>query len=340
MNTRNLLPLLALAFVGFGCSKPESNPYDGSTVKTVESADSKAKFKVALLTPGPVTDSGWSALAYDGLKAIQDDMGATVQNKESSGTKIADDMRTYAQQGYNLVFGHGFEYNEPAIKVAKDFPNTVFVSSSGGKTAKNVGAFRFDLEEGFYIAGYMAGLMTKTGTIGSVSVADYPSIVSTLKAYAAGAKAAKSDINVLQPVYFGSEGDVARAKQSAEAVIGQGADFVIHQANAAAQGVFDACKEKKVYAFGSNANQNDNPSGAVIASAIIVTKTPFKELADAVKRKVYSGTIGEYAMSNSAIDFVINPKLVDKIPHDVQQKVQDLAADIKSGKVKVPKDKF
>lgn len=340
MNSRIIVPLVAIGFIGLGCSKPESNPYEGSSVKTVETPEARAKFKVALLTPGPISDAGWSALAYDGLKSIQEDMGATVQNKESSGTKIVDDMRTYAQQGFNLVFGHGFEYNEAAMKVAKDFPNTVFVTSSGGGTAKNVGAFRFDLEEGFYVAGYMAALMSKTGTIGSVSVKDYPSIVSTLKAYAAGAKAARKDINVLQPVYFGNEGDTTAAQQSTLAVIGQGADFVIHQANAAAQGVFNACKEKKVYAFGSNANQNDNPTGVVIGSAVIITKTPFKELADAVKRKVYTGTIGEYAMSNDAIDFVINPKLKDKVPHDVQQKLEDLAADIKAGKVKVPKDKF
>lgn len=340
MNVVKFLPVLAIGLVALGCSKPDSSPYEGSTVKTVESPESKAKFKVALLTPGPVSDAGWSALANDGLMAIRDDMGATVQQKESSGTKIADDMRTYAQQGYNLVFGHGFEYNAPALKVAKDFPNTVFVSSSGGGTAKNVGAFRFDLEEGFYLAGYMAALMSKTGTIGSVSVANYPSIVSTLKAYEAGAKAAKPSIEVLPPVYFSVEGDIARAKQSTEAIIAQHADFVIHQANAAAQGVFDACKEKGVYAFGSNANQNDNPSGVVIASAVIVTKTPFKELADAVKRKVYVGTIGEYAMSNNAIDFVLNPSLKAKVPKDVQQKVEDLASDIKTGKVKVPKDKF
>jgi basic membrane protein A len=339
MNFKIFLPILAIGFV-LGCGKSDSDTTDGTTVKSVSTDSEKAKFKVALLTPGPVSDSGWSALAYDGLQSIKTDMGATVDNKESSGTKIADDMRTYARQGYNVVFGHGFEYNEPAIKVAKDFPNTVFVSSSGGATAKNVGAFRFDLEEGFYLAGYMAAMMSKTGTIGSVSVANFPSIVSTLKAFEAGAKAAKPSIVVLAPVYFGVEGDVAKAKNATEQVISQKADFVIHQANAAAQGVFDACKEHNVYAFGSNANQNDNPAGDVIASAIIVTKTPFKELADAVKKKTYVGTIGEYAMSNDAIDFVINPKLQDKVPADVQQKIKDLAADIKSGKLKVPKDKF
>jgi len=337
MTVKHLLSLFAVLCV-VGCSSaPPEDPHD---VKSVSSAEEKLKFKVALLTPGPVSDSGWNALANDGLKNIQSEMGATIDQKESSGTKIADDMRTYAQQGYNVVFGHGFEYNEPAMKVGKDFPNTVFVTSSGGGTAKNVGAFRFDLEEGFYVAGYLAGLMSKTGTIGSVSVQNYPSIVSTLKAYAAGAKAAKPGINVLPPVYFGTEGNIAAAKSATEQVIGAGADFVIHQANAAAQGVFDACKEKKVYAFGSNSNQNSNPSGVVIGSAVISTKTPFLELAEAVKKKGYTGSIGEYAMANDSIDFILNPALQDKVPADIQTKIKDLAADIKAGKVKVPKDKF
>ncbi len=339
MNLKRFLPLMAVLFVA-GCGSGDSSSNDKNDVKSVSSDSDKAKFKVALLTPGPVSDSGWNALAFDGLQAIKSEMGATVDQKESSGTKIADDMRTYAQQHYNVVFGHGFEYNEPAMKVAKDFPDTVFVTSSGGGTAKNVGAFRFDLEEGFYIAGYMAALMSKTGTIGSVSVQNYPSIVSTLKAYAAGAKAAKPSIGVLPPVYFGVEGNIAAAKSATEQVIAQGADFVIHQANSAAQGVFDACKEKKVYAFGSNANQNSNSSGVVIGSAVIITKTPFKELADAVKRKVYTGAIGEYAMANDSIDFVLNPDLLKQVPTDVQTKIKDLASDIKSGKVKVPKDKF
>ena len=339
MNFKHLLSLFAVVCV-VGCGSGSSSSDDPHDVKTAQTSDEKAKFKVALLTPGPVSDSGWNALAFDGLQGIKADMGATVDQKESSGTKIADDMRTYAQQGYNVVFGHGFEYNEPAMKVGKDFPNTVFVTSSGGGTAKNVGAFRFDLEEGFYLAGYLAALMTKTNTIGSVSVQNYPSIVSTLKAYEAGAKAAKPSITVLPPVYFGVEGDVQRAKTATESVISSGADFVIHQANAAAQGVFDACKEKKVYAFGSNSDQNNNPSGVVIASAVIITKTPFKELAEAVKKKVYVGTIGEYAMANDAIDFIINPALKDKIPADIQAKIKNLAADIKGGKVKVPKDKF
>lgn len=296
-------------------------------------------FKVALLTPGPISDSGWNAMAYEGLKAIETEMGATVNNQEAQGTQIRDAMRSYAQKGYQLVFGHGFEYNEPAAEVAKDFPNTVFVSSSGGLTGPNVGAFRFYLEQGFYLCGFMAGLMSKTGVVAMIGGMDVPSVKSTFRGFAAGAKAARPDIEVKE-IYTGNFTDSGAAKQATLQAIAQGADFVIHQANNAAQGVFDACKEKGVYAFGSNADQNANESGVVIASGVIVAKPAFLELAKRVKEKTYKGEILLMGMEKGAIDFILNPALADKVPADVKEKVETLKAQIKADEVAVPKDEF
>ena len=129
-----------------GCSGGSSTT-PGSTTGETLNTNSDGGFKVALLTPGSVSDHGWNAMAYDGLKSIEADMKATINNQEAMGPKIKDSMRSYAQQGYNLVFGHGFEYNEPASEVAKDFPDTVFVTSGGGKTGPNLAALRFYLEQ-------------------------------------------------------------------------------------------------------------------------------------------------------------------------------------------------
>lgn len=278
-------------------------------------------------------------MAYDGLMGIKDEMKCEVNNEEASGTKITAALRSYASEGYNLVFGHGFEYNEPSIAVAKDFPNTVFVSSSGGQTAKNVGAFRFYLEQGCYVAGMMAASMSKSGKIARVGLAGIPSIESTLKAYDAGAKAVNPNIQILN-ISIRTDTDPAAAKQATAAAIAQGADFVIHQANAAAQGVFDAAKEKGIYAFGTNLDQNDNPSGAVIASAVIRAKPAFQDLAKRVEKGDYQGAIELYGMDKGAIEFVINPALADKVPADVMQKIEETIAKIKSGELVVPKDEF
>ncbi|RYG44458.1 BMP family ABC transporter substrate-binding protein, partial [bacterium] len=321
-----------------GCSStPESN--SGVAAPGAPKAGA-SDFKVALITPGPVSDAGWSALAFDGLKGIETELGAQVENKVATGPQAKDDMRSYAQNGYKLVFGHGFEYNEPGVEVAKDFPETVFISSSGGKTAANAGAFRFYLEQGCYLAGMVAGKMSKTGKVGSVAVLDIPSINSTLAAFEAGAKAARPDIQIVKTVYFGGEGDIAGAKRATESVLAQGADFVIHQANAGAQGVFDACKEKGAWAFGTNSDQNDNPSGIVLGSATIIAKPAFLNLAKAVKEGTYKGAVTLAGMDQEAIDFVFNPKLSDKVPAEVTKLIDEAKGKIKSGELVVPKAEF
>ena len=125
MKSKSILGLCALAaLVLAACSGPTSD-------QPATDAKSGSEFKVALLTPGPISDAGWCAMAYDGLKAIEKDLGATVNTQEATGTKINDAMRSYAQEGYQLVIGHGFEYNEPGVALAEQFPKTVFVSSSG-----------------------------------------------------------------------------------------------------------------------------------------------------------------------------------------------------------------
>lgn len=315
-----------------GCASNEPGPTSGS-------AEGRQDFKVALLTPGPVNDSGWSALAYEGLLAIRDELGAEISNQEAKGTQIRDAMRSYAQRGFRLVFGHGFEYNEPGVEIARDFPDTVFVSSSGGKTAKNAGAFRFYLEQGFYLGGVMAADLSKSGVVAMIGGPKVPSIESTFKAFEAGAKAERPDIRVLT-LFTGQDSDVAAAKRATLEAIAQGADLVIHQANAAAQGVFEACREKGVLAIGSNANQNENESGVVVASAVIVAKPAFVELAKDVRDGRYEGSIRLVGMDKGAIDFVINPKLESRVPEATRKKLDDLRAKILSGALVVPKDEF
>lgn len=326
---------IALALIGvLGCSSQNAGPAEGSSTSAAS-----YKPKVALLTTGPVNDSGWSALAYEGLLAIRDELGAEISHQEARGTQIRDAMRSYAQKGYRLVFGHGFEYNEPGVEIAKDFPNTVFVSSSGGKTAENAGAFRFYLEQGFYLAGVMAADLSKSGVLAMIGGPEVPSIESTFKAFEAGAKAERPDIRVLT-LFTGQDSDVAAAKRATLEAISQGADVVIHQANAAAQGVFEACREKGVLAIGSNANQNDNESGVVVASAVIVAKPAFVELAKDVFEGRYKGSIRLVGMDKGAIDFVLNPKLEDRVPEATRKKLNDLKAKIVSGELVVPKDEF
>jgi len=106
MRSRWILPVVAaIAALVAGCSGGQREA-DGTKVAT---EPGKGPLKVALLTPGPVSDSGWSALAFEGLKAIESELGAEVANQEATGSKIKDAMRAYAGDGYRLVIGHGDE---------------------------------------------------------------------------------------------------------------------------------------------------------------------------------------------------------------------------------------
>jgi len=335
--SRWIIALFAILLVVVGCSGGDKGTpvavKDLPVAKPVEGT-----LKVALLTPGNVNDSGWSALANRGLLAIEKDLGAEVSQQTTKDAAIKDAMRSFAQDGYQLVIGHGFEYNGPSAEIAKDFPNTIFVSSSGGETAANAGAFRFYLEQSFYLAGYIAGKQSKTGKVGMIGGPDVPSIRSTFKAFAEGAKAANPAIEVIEK-FTGSNDDVAKAKQATLQAISEGADYLIHQTNSAVTGFFSACEEKNVWAFGANEDQN-KLSPQVLASAVILAEKPFVALAKSVKEGKYHGAVQLVGMQEGAVDFVLNPTLAAEINAEVRSEIVKLQTAIIAGEFIVPKDEF
>ena len=338
MKPQTLLFLIVVVLAG--CSPGVKQSTTGSpSASTTGAAPIAGPFKVALLTPGPVSDAGWNALAYEGLQAIKEEFGAEVNNQEATDSGIRDAMRSYAQDGYHLILGHGYEYNQVEAEVAKDFPKTVFVSSSGGLSGANYGAFRFYLEQGFYLAGMLAAGMSKTGVVGTVGL-DVPSIVSTFKGFEAGAKAINPNIKIVRKMVPLPGNDPAAYKQATFAAIAEKADVIIHQANQGFQAVFDAAKAKGVYALGSNANQNANESGVVLGSAVIVSRPAFLALASQVMSGKYVGEVKLVGMDQEAIDFVVNPKLADRVPSDLRAKIEAAKKEIKEGTLTVPKDDF
>jgi basic membrane lipoprotein Med (substrate-binding protein (PBP1-ABC) superfamily) len=325
-----LLALAAFVVAGCGGEKAAENGGDGKPTD----------FKVALITPNSVNDSGWSALAYNGLQEIKDTMGAEIQNVvASSPAEIQDAMRSYAQKDFDLVIGHGYEYNAVGMEVGKNFPNTVFVSTSGEKFAKNVGAFRFYLEQATYLCGIVAAKLSKTKVVGMVGGPNVPSIESTFQAFAAGVHSVDPKIKVLK-AYTNSNDDVGAAKQQTLAFLDQDADMIIHQANAAAAGVFEACRERGVYAIGTNSDQSGDAPMTILCSAVIVAGPAFIDLAKRVRDKTYEGGVSLQGMKDGAVDLVWNEKMLTGLPKEIRDLVDDTKAKIISGEIEVPKLDF
>ncbi|HUI27527.1 MAG TPA: BMP family protein [Candidatus Kryptonia bacterium] len=326
---RRLLVALLLCMTA-ACSKSEPAAQPTQT----------ARFRVALLSPGPVSDAGWNALAYEGLLLIRDQLGAEIsQTQTKTPAEFEEGFRGYAKRGFNLVIGHGFEFQEAAAAVSPDFPDTVFITTSGNTVRKNVAPLRFMLEEATYLQGMLAALMSHSGKAGAVGGIELPSVKSTILAFEAGARSVRPDFSV-STSYIGNWEDVGAAKEAALALIQQGADFVFHNADAAGLGVFQAAQERKVYAFGSNKNQNDVAPDVVIASAVADIPHGFLQVAKEVKNKTFVGKVEKLGMKAGVVSFEINPKLADRIPPSAKDRIEQARAAIIAGTLHVPTAEF
>ena len=334
-----IISLLAIGFM-LGCERLQDSS------KIIHTPESEP-FKVGMLLPGSISDQGWNALAYDGLKAIETELGAEINYVESlTPADWEADFRFYAMQGYRLIFGHGYEYQEAAIAVAQDYPEIVFITSAGasGTIRENVAPIVFRLEQATYLLGMISGLMTQTDKIGIIGGQELPSGNSTFMAFEGGVKSVNPDA-VVQRAYVGDWENIAKARELALAQIQEGVDFIFHNANEAGIGVFEAVvlaqdAGKTVYSFGANRDQSAVSPRAVLANAVI-TPRAYVQLATAVKEGTFGSKLYVFTMTtDGAIALTYNPELRDQVPKEVRQKVEAARLQILAGTLKVPQIDF
>ncbi|GJG86218.1 BMP family ABC transporter substrate-binding protein [Gemmatimonadetes bacterium T265] len=296
-------------------------------------------FRVALLTPGPISDQSWNGGAYNGLLAIRDSLGAQISHVQTkTPAEFEENFRQYGAQGYNLVFGHGFEFQDAAVRVGPAYPNTFYVTTSGNTATRNVGGMTFAFEEPSYLAGIVAGRTTKTGVVGVIGGTELPPVKSSFAAFAAGAKAANPKVRVLSS-FIGNWDDVSAGKEQALAQIGRGADVIFQNADAAGLGVFQAARERGVYAFGSNSNQNAVAPDVVLGSVVIDLPRAFLRVAREVKAGTFHGQVVRLGLDTKVVTLVMNPALAAKVPSGVAAAIDSADKAIETGRLKpIPDD--
>jgi basic membrane lipoprotein Med (substrate-binding protein (PBP1-ABC) superfamily) len=279
-----------------------------------EPAGAPHRFRVALLTPGPISDAGWNASAYDGLKLIERELGAeTAQVQTGSPADFEDAFRDFGARGFDLVFAHGFEYSDAALAVGRNFPRTFFVVTSGSGASANVASLAFRIEDATYVEGVLAGGVTKTGVVGEIGGIEIPQIKITFEAFRRGFLSVRPDGRVLM-TYTGSFDDVGAAKEAALAEVSQKADVLFHNTDAAGLGVFEAAAQAKVMAFGINRDQSEVAPDWVVASAIADIPGAFLKVAREVRAGRFRARTIEFGMRDGMVRVVYNPKLRDRIP--------------------------
>ena len=276
-------------------------------------------FKVALLTPGPISDKSWNGGAYAGLLAIRDSLGAQISHIQTkTPAEFDENFRQYGAKGFDLVFGHGFEFQDAALRVGPDFPNTVYITTSGTSVAKNVGGAEFAFEEASYLAGMVAGRMTKSNVLGMIGGTELPPVKRSFEAFEQGAKSVNPKVTVVVS-YIGNWDDVSAGKEQAIAQISRGVDI-------------QAVKEANdVRIIGSNANQNDIAPDHTLGSVVIDLPHAFLLIARAVEAGNFTGKVFSLGLHDNVVTFVPNPRMQGIIPNEIMSAVDSARAGMIAG---------
>ena len=288
--------------------------------------------RVALITPGSIADAAWNAGAYQGLLRVRDSLGVATSHIEArTPAEQEEALRTYAAQGYDLVFAHGFEFQGAAERVSAQYPKTVFIVTSGERAVGNVAPLIYRLEQASYLAGMVAGGITKSNVLGFVGGIELPPIEAAYNGWVRGAKATNSKADS-RKIYLNSFDDAAAGREAALALIRAGADVFHHNADAAALGLFQAARETPgVYVFGANADQSGVAPDRVIGSAVIDLPHSFLLVAHEVASGTFKARPKEFGLESGVIRYEPNPALADRVPAELKARVRAAADSIAAG---------
>lgn len=324
-----------LAFLLMGCSRDSADRSAASASGTTAGGhDATAHaFRVALLTPGPISDQSWNGGAYQGLLRIKDSLGATVSHIQTkTPAEFEEQFRQYGSQGYDLVFGHGFEFQDAARRVGPDFPRTVYITTSGSTTGSNVAGMEFAFADASYLAGMAAGALTKSNVLGLIGGTELPPVKESFQAFTRGAKQVNPKVVVLTS-YIGNWDDVSAGKEQALAQIARGADVIFQNADAAGLGVFQAAREsRKALVIGSNSNQNAVAPEVTVGSVAIDLPHAFLTVAREVKEKRFTPRVIRLGSQSDVVTLVLNPSLQSRIPAATMRAIDSLRAELHSGR--------
>jgi simple sugar transport system substrate-binding protein len=289
--------------------------------------------KMAWVYFGPPGDGGWTYAHDVGMKMVQKEFGdkvitSTVENvKEDADAERV--IRDLAAKGNQYIFTTSFGYMEQTLKAAKSYPKVTFYHNTGFKHAANVFTYNSRMYEPAYLAGIIAGRLTKSNVLGFVASFPIPEVVRNIDAYTMGARSVNPKVTT-KVVWVSTWFDPSKERQAAETLIGQGADMLLQNTDSTA--TLQAAQDKGVFAFGWDSDQSKAAPKAHLASVIQVWGPYYVKVAKAAlegkpfKENVWGG------MAEGMNQLV---SLNSIIPEAVKKEVAAKQADIVSGKFKV-----
>jgi len=324
-----LSALAAAAMVGCG-KKEEPAPAPAPAPAAEAPAPKPEPLKIAFAYVGPVGDGGWSFAHDNGRKAIEKEFGDKVVTSFVESVPESADaervLRGLAGQGNKLIFGTTFGYMESIQKIAGDLKDVKFEHATGYKTAENVRTYDSRTYEGAYMAGVIAGAMTKSNTLGVVGSVPIPEVIRNINSFTLGAQSVNPKIKT-KVVWVNEWFSPPKETEAATSLINGGADVLFQNTDSPA--VLKTAQEKGKRAFGWDSDMTAYGPKAHLASAVINWGPYYiKATKDALEGNWKGGESSWWGVKEGAIDIV---SIADDVPAETKAKVEEVKKGLADG---------
>ena len=313
-----------------GCGKKEEPKAAAPAAAPAAAAPVKVEpLKIAFAYVGPVGDGGWTFAHDNARKAVEKEFGGKVVTSFVEKVPESADaervFRDLAGQGNTLIFGTTFGYMEPMLKLAPDFAGVKFEHATGYKTAANMRTYDSRTYEGAYMAGVIAGKMTKTNTLGVVGSIPIPEVIRNINSFTMGAQSVNPKIKT-KVVWVNEWFNPPKETEAATSLINGGADVLMQNTDSPA--VLKTAQERGKRAFGWDSDMTAYGPKAHLGSAII-NWAPYyiKATKDTLEGKWATGS-SWWGVKEGAIDMV---SMAEDVPADVKAKIEEIKTGLKAG---------
>ena len=334
LQKRSLLKMAALTAVAgaalVGCGKKEEPaPAPAPAPAASAPAPKPAPLKIGFAYVGPVGDGGWTFAHDNGRKALEKEFGDKIVTSFVENVPESADaervIRDMAGQGNKLIFGTTFGYMEPMLKVAADTKDVKFEHATGYKTAENLRTYDSRTYEGAYMAGVIAGKMTKSNTLGVVASVPIPEVIRNINSFTLGAQSSNPKVKT-KVVWVNEWFNPPKETEAATSLINGGADVLFQNTDSPA--VLKTAQDKGKRAFGWDSDMTAYGPKAHLASAIINWGPYYiKATKEALEGKWATGQAW-WGVKEGAIDIV---SVAEDVPAETKAKVDEIKAGLKDG---------
>lgn len=325
LKMRLLLPVVVVAvgMTATACSSSPSGPSSSGTLK------------VALVAPSAVNDLAFTqsmVAALDSMKSSYH-LQIKISDNEFTVSDAANLMRQYASQGYNLIIAHGSQYGSTVQQLAPQFPKVSWAWGTAGSTFNqpNIFAYQANSNEGGYVQGYMAGMLSKSHTIGIIGPID----VGDAQLYVDGFKAgvlAEDPTATVHVSFTGSFSDVSLMSSAAKAYVADGAD-VLTGSSQSVVGAIGVAKADNVAWFGTQWDQSSLAPSQVVSCQVYNWVPVLKQIFTAIRGGTVGGATYTISLANNGEKISFNPSY--PLPANVKSQAQSLVTQIVNGSLTV-----